>query len=252
MKTTKLFFDTEFSGLHQLTTLISIGLVSECGKTFYAELIDYDKSQIDEWIENNVISNLLFTDKITVSCGSWENWLSEKRKFENSLEFVLAKKDMSNFRCIGATPMVRNRLEKWLSQFENIEMWSDCLSYDWILFNNIWGHAFNIPKNIYYIPFDISTMFKLKGIDPDINREEFVGELEIDGIKLDKLKHNALYDAYVIRECYNKLSISKIPSDDDIQNKCNEYCKGIIPMAQSVEEIPIAFIDGAKWMRDIN
>jgi DNA polymerase III epsilon subunit-like protein len=36
MKKTKIFFDTEFTGLHQKTTLISIGLVSECGKTFYA------------------------------------------------------------------------------------------------------------------------------------------------------------------------------------------------------------------------
>jgi len=41
---TKIFFDTEFTGLHQNTTLISIGLISECGKTFYAELTDYDKT----------------------------------------------------------------------------------------------------------------------------------------------------------------------------------------------------------------
>jgi hypothetical protein len=37
MSKTKIFFDTEFTGLHQGTTLISIGLISECGKTFYAE-----------------------------------------------------------------------------------------------------------------------------------------------------------------------------------------------------------------------
>lgn len=45
---TKLFFDTEFTGLHKNTTLISIGIVSECGCKFYAELTDYDKTQIDE------------------------------------------------------------------------------------------------------------------------------------------------------------------------------------------------------------
>ena len=43
---TKIFFDTEFTGLHQKTTLISIGLVSEDGREFYAELTDYDKSQV--------------------------------------------------------------------------------------------------------------------------------------------------------------------------------------------------------------
>jgi hypothetical protein len=41
MSKTKIFFDTEFTGLHQGTTLISIGLISECGKTFYAEFTDY-------------------------------------------------------------------------------------------------------------------------------------------------------------------------------------------------------------------
>ena len=32
----KIFFDTEFTGLHQHTTLISIGLVDEVGISFYA------------------------------------------------------------------------------------------------------------------------------------------------------------------------------------------------------------------------
>lgn len=51
MSKTKIFFDTEFTGLHQNTTLISIGLIAENGQTFYAELTDYDKSQIDGWIQ---------------------------------------------------------------------------------------------------------------------------------------------------------------------------------------------------------
>ena len=75
---TKLFFDTEFTGLHQNTTLISIGLISECGKTFYAELTDYDKTQLDDWLNENVISNLLFSDKITKSYDGWENCISDK------------------------------------------------------------------------------------------------------------------------------------------------------------------------------
>ncbi len=37
---TKVFFDTEFTGLRQQTTLISIGLVAETGETFYAELTE--------------------------------------------------------------------------------------------------------------------------------------------------------------------------------------------------------------------
>ena len=80
-------------------------------------------------------------------------------------------------------------------------MWSDCLSYDWVLFCQIFGHAFNVPSNVYYIPFDICTLFFAKGIDPDVNREEF--SIVYDKIKQDK--HNALHDAMVIKACFERL-----------------------------------------------
>ena len=42
MTKTKISLDTEFTGLNADCTLISIALVSECGKTFYAEFDDYN------------------------------------------------------------------------------------------------------------------------------------------------------------------------------------------------------------------
>jgi len=183
MKTTKIFFDTEFTGLHQKTTLISIGLVSECGKSFYAELTDYDKTQIDDWLQENVISKLLFS-----------NYPESGIVLSNHGDCAQLKAN---------TNSVKEHLEKWLSQFEHVEMWSDCLSYDWVLFCELWGHAFNIPTNVYYIPFDICTLFKLKGIDPDTNREEFVGTIWKESVQ--EFKHNALWDAKVIKMCYNRL-----------------------------------------------
>lgn len=174
MERTKIFFDTEFTGLHQNTTLISIGLVDECGNTFYAELTDYDKSQVDDWLQKNVIDNLILP------------------------------KNQGNGICldgyVGNIEFIKEKLINWLSQFEQVEIWSDCLSYDWVLFNQIFGHAFSIPKNVYYIPFDICTLFIDRGIDPDISREEFSGM--IDGSQ----KHNALWDAKVIKACYEKLN----------------------------------------------
>lgn len=149
----KIFLDTEFTGLHQKTTLISIGLVSECGKTFYAEFTDYEQKQIDEWIKNNVIANLTLQNyNIYKDCDLYAE----------------------NVKVKGTKKHIEQALSHWLHQFEQVEIWSDCLSYDWVLFNQIWGHAFNIPKNIYYIPFDICTLFKVKNIDPDISREKFV------------------------------------------------------------------------------
>lgn len=178
----KVFFDTEFTGLHQNTTLISFGLVAEDGRTFYAELNDYNKTQIDLWIQENVINNLILNDKA-----------------------VAAESDANvHFRYRGDTGYIATKLEKWITSLtdtdEVVEMWSDCLSYDWVLFCELFGGALKIPNNVYYIPFDICTLMKIKGVDPDINREEFV---ELSGYKT--MKHNALHDAKVIKACYDIL-----------------------------------------------
>ena len=176
----KLFFDTEFTGLHKNTTLISLGIVSEDGKNFYAEFTDYDRSQLNYWLKENVIKNLSIDENIYYVGGY------DEMKVRGNIEDIETK------------------LRDWLNQFEQVEMWSDCLSYDWVLFNDIFGDAFSIPKNIYYIPFDICTLFKIKNIDPDINREEFIK------VNCNINKHNALWDAIVIKKCYDKLMEIKI------------------------------------------
>ncbi|MFW5847984.1 MAG: 3'-5' exoribonuclease domain-containing protein [bacterium] len=175
----KIFFDSEFTGLHKDTTLISIGLVDEDNRPFYAEFTDYDKTQVDDWILKNVINNLIL-DHPTLASGYGEIRTDIHAQFA------------------GDTLFIKKYLETWLKEYDYVEMWSDCLAYDWVLFNQIWGHAFNIPKNICYIPFDICTLFKVKNIDPDINREEFCGLPK-------EQKHNALWDAKVIKACYEKL-----------------------------------------------
>lgn len=173
---TKIFFDAEFTGLHQNTTLISLGLVTETGETFYAEFTDYDLFQVDSWIQENVIANLL--------------------KYEE--DFSLFFGDSHTIR--SDSEDVKSSLEAWLDRFGEVEMWGDCVAYDWVLFCGLFGGALNVPANIYYIPFDISTLFKVKGVDPDITREEFA-KPEGEG-----WKHNALWDALVIKACYEKLT----------------------------------------------
>lgn len=195
---TRIFFDTEFTGLHKNTTLISIGLVSEDGRTFYAELNDYDKSQVDDWVNENVIKNLIMNPP---QPGEQEYYARSRLKKDIPLT------EQWNLQMRGSKHEVADELYLWLTQFDKVEIWSDCLAYDWVLFNDIWGHAFNIPSNVYYIPFDICTLFKVKGIDPDINREEFASDyIEKHNTRLTAdLKHNALWDAIVIKACYNKL-----------------------------------------------
>ena len=180
-KRTKIFLDTEFTGLHQNTSLVSIALVSG-DKSFYAEFTDYDESQADSWLQENVIKNLFLNTTehgLKADTCEGDSWLF-KGKSKSKYNAII--------------------LKKWLEQFEAVEIWSDCLAYDWVLFCELFGGVMNIPKNVFYIPFDICTLFLMKGIDPDISRESFVKPIgEVN-------KHNALYDALIIESCYLKLN----------------------------------------------
>ena len=179
----KIFFDTEFTGLHKNTTLISIGLVDENNRTFYAEFSDYDESQCDEWIRENVIKHLRL--------GAYEHY-----GFHNN-----------NTEAFGNKKFIKEKLADWLSKYDEVELVSDCCHYDMVLFIDIFGSAFDIPKQInpacHDINQDIATYYKISEREAfDISREDI---LSSNNFIVDEeiMKHNALFDAQVIKEIYN-------------------------------------------------
>ena len=181
----KIFFDTEFTGLHKDTTLISIGLIDENKRTFYAEFSDYDETQCDEWIHENVIKHLKWSKE-----GSVENFMTIH---------------VNDWEVYGTKEYIKTVLVDWLSKYEEVELISDCCHYDMVLFIDIFGGAFDIPKQVNPVCHDINQdIAKYCHISEreafDYSREKI---LEFNNIKIDGDKHNSLYDAKVIKEIYN-------------------------------------------------
>ncbi len=182
----KIFFDTEFTGLHKNTTLISIGLVSEDNRQFYAELIDYDEKQCDDWINKNVISNLYMRD--------WE-------KRENTY--------ISNYH-IGGKYEIAKVLGNWFAQFDTVELVSDVCHYDMVLLIDLFGNAFSLPKKVcaacYDINQDIARKYNISLAEAfDKSREDILYQNYKENV-IKGEKHNSLYDAKVIRELYQILN----------------------------------------------
>lgn len=191
-KRMKVFFDTEFTGLHKNATLISLGIISEFGDTFYAELTDYNKEDVNDWIQENVINKLQFNDSLS----------------ETIMNLSVMKS--IDFEIKGNKKQITDRLKQWLDMicerynYSRVEFWSDCLAWDWVLFVDLFGSSFDLPDYIYPYPMDIVTMFRERNIDPDINREEYVYFCNKDD------KHNALFDAKIIRDCYDLLNSMEV------------------------------------------
>ena len=248
----KLYFDFEMTGIHQDTTPISLGIVSDNGKSFYAEFTDYDRKQVDAWLEENVIAKT--------------KWLSLEEKPWQAMGMT---KSEHSVEVAGDRKTVIHYLKEWIKEnfqthydidgtlHNRIEFIGDCCAYDWMLLTELLGtwnkqewkdgqsvfvdianvpdikkgmtkeewlekwrelqsnaqfidirrYRTGLPKypdGINYIPTDICTIFKVRGIDPDINREEYAKPL-LKNFEEPEQKHNALWDAKVIKCCYDRL-----------------------------------------------
>ena len=184
----QIFFDTEFTGLHQNTTLVSIGLVSDEGERFYAELTDFDDSQCDEWITENVLNHLIVSGNV---------------KLEAELE-----QDGMTTTVIGNKEYVREQLLEWLDNYkDNIQFVSDVCHYDMVLLCDLLADgAILLPQ--YINPFchdlcqDIAMVLDISEKAAfDIPREQLLADRGIDLLKGQK--HNALYDAEVIKAIHD-------------------------------------------------
>lgn len=175
-----IYFDTEFTGLKKDTTLVSIGLISEDERTFYAELTDFNWDQVhkNKWILENVINNLAYRQ-------------NGEAKY------------ICNYH-VGRKDDIAISLKNWFKQFEEVQLVSDVCHYDMVLLIDIFGGAFDLPKNVspscHDINQDIAKRYGISVKDAfDKSREEIVKDAYVN-VKGEK--HNALYDAKVIKCIY--------------------------------------------------
>lgn len=180
----KVFFDTEFTELNKNAELISIGLLAENGKQFYAEIELGSLMVLNDWVKQNVLPYTI----------------REKRKSNKIIQHI------EEYH-VGGVGQIGEVLHNWLLQFEMIELVSDVCHYDMVLFADLFGGAEGIPKHVapvcYDICQDIAMTYKISMQEAfDLSREKI---LKDHRIVMDGEKHNALYDAKVIKAIYEIL-----------------------------------------------
>lgn len=119
----KYFFDTEFIEAKDYLVPISIGIVAEDGREFYAINKECDHSKADQWVKDNVIAQL--------PPKSDPAWMSRDEIAAKMKAFIDAG---------GSTP----------------ELWAYYASYDWVLF--CWlmgGRMLDMPSGWPMAPMDL-------------------------------------------------------------------------------------------------
>ena len=186
------FYDTEFTDLTKDADVISIGLITDGDQKFYGEITDFDHNKCSDFVKEQVLPNL--GNPVLLPGGA------------DIDDYVLS---------VGTKEKVSADLMSWLEsqrqENENIYFVSDVCHYDFVLLIDLLtngGSAIDLPNFISPVCEDVNALIA-DFMDAsqfeafDFSREEFLKDfLRIDVSKYASQKHNALFDAYVIREIY--------------------------------------------------
>jgi hypothetical protein len=114
------FYDCEFIEDGRLIDLVSIGVVDEYGREFYAVSTEFDDSRAVPWVRRNVLAKL-------PSPGN-PAWRSRERIRDELYEFLVDP--------------VRDR------PGEEIELWAWYAAYDHVVLAQLWGAMPALPPEI--------------------------------------------------------------------------------------------------------
>lgn len=179
-----IYLDTEMEGLWKSANLISLGLVSDDGKEIYIEFNDIDIDKQSDWIKQNVLANTVYYGNADVN-----SIINEDNYY------------------VGNKTQIQGVLREWFRQFKDVQIVSDVSHYDFVQFVDIFGTAFDLPDNIspscHDINQDIANYYFISDADAfNLSREDILD----DSNYVDGAKHNAMYDARVIKNIYNSIN----------------------------------------------
>ena len=111
----KIWFDTEFIDTGREIHLLSIGMVAQDGRTYYAEPDDAPKHLACEWVQKNVFPHL---------SGP-----------------VYPRKDIAEHIAMFCGPRP--------------QFWTYFGSYDWVLLCQLFGRMLDVPQHWPHFPMDV-------------------------------------------------------------------------------------------------
>jgi hypothetical protein len=161
----KYFFDTEFIEDGKTIDLISIGIVAEDGREYYAISTEFKPRKANEWVKKNVLAHL---------------------PPRNPVPFLDSPRHMEESRAWKT----RNQIAKEVIVFigQDPEFWAYYADYDWVVLCQLFGTMMDLPKGWPMYCRDIKQLCDSLG-NPRLPEQK-------------DQKHHALADARWNRDAY--------------------------------------------------
>lgn len=122
----KYVFDTEFIEDGHTIDLLSIGVVCEDGREFYAESTEADLNNANEWVQENVLPHLWHRQADKSDANRWFR--------DGGTGGLLSRQNIAG------------DLRRWVAQGEGTpQFWAYYADYDWVVLCQLFGRMLDLP-----------------------------------------------------------------------------------------------------------
>lgn len=129
------FIDTEFIENGTTIDLLSIGIVAQDGREFYAENLDADLSKASSWVQENILPHLWSRQSDKSAANQW----IRNGGFGGFLNRESIAKDVILF----------------FKDDPSIKIWAYYADYDWVAFCQLFGTMMDLPTGFPMYCLDI-------------------------------------------------------------------------------------------------
>ena len=158
-------YDLEFFEDGKTIELISIGIVSDTGREYYAVNLDMPIKRIrkHQWLMDNVVPSL------PKPAGDWNNHMPRRWLFDY------------NNHAVKHRDRIATEVAEFLLAEDDPRLWADYGAYDHVALCQLWGAMIDLPQGIPMFTHEIEQAIEL--VPGFVKPEQAAGE------------HNALEDA---------------------------------------------------------
>jgi len=158
------FVDTEFIEDGHTIDLVSIGVVAEDGREFYAESTEADLGRANEWVRDNVLAHL------------WHRQTGDERRGANRWS-----RDGGTGGFLPRRHIASDLVRFVAASDSPPEFWAYYGDYDWVAICQLYGTMMELPEGWPMFCMDLKQLAVGKG-DPDLPEQS-------------STEHHALADA---------------------------------------------------------
>ena len=197
----KYFLDTEFIEDGKTIDLVSIGIVAEDGREYYAINSECDFSKANDWVKEHVLVHLPPRNSRPPDGSThWmRQWKTRRQIRDEVAEFCGCLTDYEyaykRHPWLGFLGISQSQLKSkfFVPDGSSLtpEFWGYYADYDWVVFCQLFGTMMDLPKGFPMYCRDLKQLADSKG-NPRLPQQE-------------STEHNALYDARWNKQAYEFL-----------------------------------------------